>query len=121
MASRSALRSRGDRLGSGAVARLREKLVEALIEVGARLLQLVGRLIGRASLVPTTTFLSTDTFSWIGTLEDNWKVIRRELDGVLEFREQLPNFQDISTDQESITDDDRWKTFFFASSTRCRA
>ena len=25
----------------------------------------------------------------------------------------LPNFQDISTDQASLTDDDRWKTYFF--------
>ena len=92
---------------------MREKVVDALIEVGARLLQLIDRLIARASLVPTTTFLPADTFPWVRTLEDNWKVIRAELDEVLKYREQLPNFQDISADQESITDDDRWKTYFF--------
>jgi beta-hydroxylase len=92
---------------------VREKIVEALIEVGARLLQLIDRLIARASLVPTTTFLPTDTFPWVRKLEDNWKTIRAELDEVLKYREQLPNFQDISTDQESITDDDRWTTYFF--------
>ncbi len=32
---------------------------------------------------------------------------------MLEHRDALPNFQDISTDQYQITDDDRWKTFFF--------
>ena len=31
---------------------------------------------------------------------------------MLEDRDALPNFQDISTDQIEITDDDRWKTFF---------
>jgi beta-hydroxylase len=92
---------------------VREKVVDALTEVGARLLQLIDRLIARASLVPTTTFLPTDTFPWVRRLEDNWKVIRAELDEVLKFRDDLPNFQDISADQESITDDDRWKTYFF--------
>ena len=92
---------------------VKERAVDGLNEVGARLLQQIERLIVRASLVPTTPFLDPATFPWIRTLEDNWKVIRRELDEVLTYREQLPNFQDISTDQESITDDDRWKTFFF--------
>ncbi len=45
-------------------------------------------------------------------LEASWPTIREELDEVLDYRDALPNFQDISTDQESITDDDRWKTFF---------
>ncbi len=39
-------------------------------------------------------------------------MIREELERVLEDREALPNFQDISKDQIEITDDDRWKTFF---------
>jgi beta-hydroxylase len=46
-------------------------------------------------------------------LEANWKTIRRELEDVLRYRDDLPNFQEISTDQASITDDDRWKTYFF--------
>ena len=92
---------------------MRDRVIDVLNEIGARLLQLLERLIVRASLVPTTPFLDPSVFPWVRTLEDNWKTIRRELDDVLAYREQLPNFQDISTDQESITDDDRWKTFFF--------
>ena len=92
---------------------MRDRVIDVLNEIGARLLQLLERLIVRASLVPTTPFLDPSVFPWVRTLEDNWKSIRRELDDVLAYREQLPNFQDISTDQESITDDDRWKTFFF--------
>src|SRR5437899_1907398 len=91
----------------------RDRAIDVLNEVGARLLQLLERLIVRASLVPTTPFLDPAALPWVPLLEDNWKAIRAELDEVLTYREELPNFQDISTDQESITDDDRWKTFFF--------
>jgi aspartyl/asparaginyl beta-hydroxylase (cupin superfamily) len=90
----------------------RDRAVDTLNEAGARALQVLERLITRASLVPTTPFLDPRTFPWVGMLEENWRTIRAELDEVLTYREQLPNFQDISTDQESITDDDRWKTFF---------
>ena len=92
---------------------MRDRVIDVLNEIGARLLQLLERLIVRSSLVPTTPFLDPATLPWVRMLEDNWKTIRRELDDVLAYREDLPNFQDISADQESITDDDRWKTFFF--------
>ena len=67
----------------------------------------------RSSLVPTTPFLPVDVFAWIPGLEANWQAIRAELDQVLAYRDALPNFQDISVDQASITDDDGWKTYFF--------
>lgn len=67
----------------------------------------------RQSVVPTTPFLPLDTFDWVPLVEAGWKDIRSELEGVLARREDLPNFQDISTDQASITSDDRWKTYFF--------
>jgi aspartyl/asparaginyl beta-hydroxylase (cupin superfamily) len=54
-----------------------------------------------------------ETFGWIPGLEADWRTIRAELDEVLSYRDQLPNFQDISIDQASITDDDKWKTYFF--------
>jgi ornithine lipid ester-linked acyl 2-hydroxylase len=91
---------------------VRDRVIDVLNEIGARLLQLFERLIVRASLVPTTPFLDPATFPWVRTLEENWKTVRRELDDVLTYREELPNFQDISTDQATITDDDRWKTYF---------
>jgi beta-hydroxylase len=92
---------------------VRDKVGEALLEVGARILQLLEWFVVRSSLVPTTPFLPVGSFLWAADLEESWKVIRTELDDVLRYRDDLPNFQDISTDQESITDDDRWKTYFF--------
>lgn len=91
----------------------RDRAVELANEAGARILHLTERAVVRSSLVPTTPFLPTDTFDWIPGLEAEWRTIRAELDQVLSYRDQLPNFQDISIDQASITDDDGWKTYFF--------
>jgi aspartyl/asparaginyl beta-hydroxylase (cupin superfamily) len=92
---------------------VRDRAVEVANEAGARVLHLLERAVVRSSLVPTTPFLSTETFDWISPLEAEWKTIRSELDDVLSHRDDLPNFQDISIDQASITDDDGWKTYFF--------
>src|SRR5436309_2156514 len=94
-------------------ARAKSAAMEAFLQVGAALLRLLERLIVRASLVETTPLLSAGHFPWAADLEASWKTIRRELDEVLTYRDDLPNFQDISTDQATITDDDRWKTYFF--------
>ncbi|HET6963341.1 MAG TPA: aspartyl/asparaginyl beta-hydroxylase domain-containing protein [Acidimicrobiales bacterium] len=91
----------------------RDRAVELANLAGARVLHLTERAVVRSSLVPTTPFLPTDTFDWIPGLEAEWQTIRAELDEVLSYRDQLPNFQDISIDQASITDDDGWKTYFF--------
>ena len=113
--------------GTGLASSLREKVTEVSTEAGAKVLQGLERWIEGASLVPTTPFLDPALFPWVHDLEDNWRAIRAELDEVLGYQEDLPNFQDISADQASITDDDRWKTFFFfgygfkseANCTRC--
>jgi beta-hydroxylase len=54
-------------------------------------------------------------FPWAKTLEQEWRTIRRELDGVLLRKNDLPNFQDISTDVASITKDGGWKTFLLTA------
>jgi aspartyl/asparaginyl beta-hydroxylase (cupin superfamily) len=91
----------------------RERAVDLANQAGAAVLHRLERAVVRSSLVPTTPFLPTSTFGWIPELEAQWRTIRDELDGVLAYRDALPNFQDISIDQASITDDDGWKTFFF--------
>jgi beta-hydroxylase len=89
-----------------------ERTVELTIAAGERILAPVERFIGKRSLVGDATFFENDRFSWIAEVEANWATIRAELEKVLEDREALPNFQDISKDQLEITDDDNWKTFF---------
>jgi aspartyl/asparaginyl beta-hydroxylase (cupin superfamily) len=91
----------------------RDRALALANEGGARVLHGVERFVVRSSLVPTTPFLPVEVLGWIPGLEARWQVIRAELDRILTYREALPNFQDISVDQASITDDDGWKTYFF--------
>ena len=69
-------------------------------------------LITRASLVDNSPFLAPQDFPWVKVMEEHAPVIRRELEQVMQRPELLPNFQEISSDQRSITQDDRWKTYF---------
>jgi len=89
-----------------------ERTVEATISIGERILAPIERFIGKRSLVGDATFFPTKRFPWVEHIEDNWHAIRDEAAALLENREALANFQDISKDQIEITDDDRWKTFF---------
>jgi beta-hydroxylase len=92
---------------------VRERAIDVANHAGAFVLHGMERFVLRSSTVPTTPFLSTGTFDWIAEVERHAGEIRAELDAVLAYREDLPNFQDISPDQVSITNDDGWKTFFF--------
>lgn len=89
-----------------------ERVVEWTIVAGEKILAPVERFIGKRSLVGDEQFFPLERFPWVEHIEEHWQTIREELEGVLEDREALPNFQDISKDQLEITDDDRWKTFF---------
>src|SRR5262245_35245417 len=90
-----------------------ERVVERSNQVGDRFLRVVNRQIARASVLPDQPFYEPTDFPWVAPLEADWKAVRTELDAVLTRRDELPNFQDISTDQAHLTDDDRWKTYFF--------
>jgi aspartyl/asparaginyl beta-hydroxylase (cupin superfamily) len=72
----------------------------------------IERFIGKRSLVGDATFFLLERFPWVSHIEENWTVIREEVEELLAEQAELPNFQDISKDQIEITDDDRWKTFF---------
>jgi beta-hydroxylase len=89
-----------------------ERIVELTISVGERILAPIERFIGRRSLVGDATFFPLERFPWVEHIERNWQTIREEGERLLENRDDLANFQDISKDQIEITDDDRWKTFF---------
>lgn len=81
-------------------------------DLGGKVLWKLERYIARRSLIGDSTFFDAAEFPWARELEENWKIIRRELDEVLTYREDLPSFQDISKDQIVITNDEHWKTFF---------
>lgn len=93
--------------------RLNQKHHQLATYWGEELFRALERDIARYSLVENEAFLESSQFPWITELEANWKIIRQELDELLNLVEQLPNFQDISADQSSITSDNLWKTYFF--------
>lgn len=68
---------------------------------------------GRHSPIGDAAFFPDEAFPWARPLEENWRDIRRELDDLLAYREHLPNFQEISVEQASLSTDDQWKTYFF--------
>jgi ornithine lipid ester-linked acyl 2-hydroxylase len=92
---------------------LQTKSRRTLLSWGEKFLRNLEKQIVRYSLVGNTPFFDCTQFEWVAHLENNWSSIRQELDEILKYRKDLPNFQDISPDQSSITRDDRWKTYFF--------
>lgn len=91
---------------------LQEKKRKLTKDLGGKALWTLEKLIAKTSKVPNSPYFESDLFDWSQKLEDNHAVIRRELEGILEHLEQIPSFQQISKDQKSITQDDKWKTYF---------
>jgi ornithine lipid ester-linked acyl 2-hydroxylase len=89
-----------------------DRVVYWTVKIGERILAPIERFVGRRSLVGDEAFFPVERFPWIAKVQDDWQAIREELDRVLENREALPNFQEISKDQIEITSDEHWKTFF---------
>jgi aspartyl/asparaginyl beta-hydroxylase (cupin superfamily) len=85
----------------------RERAYDAAMAVMAPMAGIVAR----TSLVPTTPFLRSEDFIWTRPLEAGWRDIRRELDSVLVYRDDLPAFHEINGDVTDIRNDD-WKTYF---------
>jgi len=56
----------------------------------------------------------TKLFPWAAEVEREWRLIRKELDAVMTFRDQMPSFQDILKEVGAIQSDNQWKTFFLA-------
>ncbi|MBO9353133.1 aspartyl/asparaginyl beta-hydroxylase domain-containing protein [Bordetella petrii] len=78
-----------------------------------RFLDWLQRRIVRASLVGDRPIFDNASFPWIGALEAQTPAIREELRALLQQRERLPAFHEISPDVGMITSDDQWKTFLF--------
>ncbi|WP_187776492.1 aspartyl/asparaginyl beta-hydroxylase domain-containing protein [Antrihabitans cavernicola] len=46
-------------------------------------------------------------------IEDSWKDAREEVESLLQSKSAIPSFVDISVEQARLSNDDKWKTFFF--------
>ena len=92
-----------------------ERARDAAVNAGQQVMSGLEWWLLRSSEIPTTPFLAGESFPWAGSLSGHWREIRGELEQVLDRREELPNFQDILRDVAPISQDDRWKTFFFSA------
>lgn len=90
-------------------AQRRRRLIK---DLGSKALWSFERTIATYSRVDDGPLVDRRFFPWIDDLERHALSMRRELDALLVHREALPSFQEISPDQRSITNDDRWKTYF---------
>jgi aspartyl/asparaginyl beta-hydroxylase (cupin superfamily) len=91
-----------------------EKLRRSWVKkIGRRILHLTDRFISRQSLIGSAPVFDPAIFPWVDDFEANWQRIRAELDVVLQDRDSLPSFHDISPDQKRISKGDNWKTFIF--------
>ncbi|MEZ4411276.1 MAG: aspartyl/asparaginyl beta-hydroxylase domain-containing protein [Polyangiales bacterium] len=57
-------------------------------------------------------FFDRASFPWLDALEAAYPAIRAEADAVLDVREHVPAFRDLSPRQRRLGDDDRWRTFW---------
>ena len=67
----------------------------------------------RFSLVGDHFFFEKEKFAWVPDVEAATPAIQAELEKVLQVKEQLPNFQDVLKGQARLTNDNKWKTYFF--------
>jgi len=75
------------------------------------LLQL-GNFIGQFSIVGDKAIFDKSDFNWTEQLEKNWLIIRRELEHILTYQNNLPSLQDIQREQYILNQDNQWRTFF---------
>jgi aspartyl/asparaginyl beta-hydroxylase (cupin superfamily) len=54
-------------------------------------------------------------FPWTRLIENEWRLIRAELERVLTRKDELPAFHELSKDASTISRDHRWKSFILAA------
>ncbi len=78
---------------------------------GKNFIRGLSNFIGRQSLVGDMPVYDKTQFDFVAMMEENWETIRDEVKQVLEHRDAIPAFVEVSADQKKIASDKRWKTF----------
>jgi ornithine lipid ester-linked acyl 2-hydroxylase len=82
-------------------------------KVAARFLDVAEWFFYKFSIPGDQPVFDNARFPWVAAIEAEFPKIRAELDRVMLRRDELPNFQDISSDVKTIQTDNNWKTFMF--------
>jgi aspartyl/asparaginyl beta-hydroxylase (cupin superfamily) len=71
----------------------------------------IGDFLIRQSPIPAQAVMDPSDFCWAAMLEENFPVIQRELDRVMQFRESLPQLHEVQREQYRVSSDINWKVF----------
>jgi ornithine lipid ester-linked acyl 2-hydroxylase len=82
-----------------------------LYRVGVPILNAFDFVIKRTSLIGDASLIDPARFPWARELEEDWGVIRDELESLIASQREIPNLQDVSKDLSHLTQDDKWKMF----------
>lgn len=91
--------------------RFRKARRRRIKRMGKKITRGIADFLGGQSLVGDMPVLDKSLFPHIKPLEDNWRVIRAELDSILEHRDAVPLFHELSSDQKRVSKGDMWRTF----------
>ncbi|MEQ8356665.1 MAG: aspartyl/asparaginyl beta-hydroxylase domain-containing protein [Kiloniellaceae bacterium] len=86
----------------------RRKLVK---KTGKRLIRRLRGFLAAQSLVSNDPVIDGGIFYFLQPFEDHWREIRDEVQRILEHKESIPAFEEISTDQMKIARNRQWRTF----------
>jgi aspartyl/asparaginyl beta-hydroxylase (cupin superfamily) len=100
----------GTRSAGGTFRKVRRKTVK---KTGKFLIRGVSNFLYQQSPIGDRPVFDKGVFPWLAELEAGWRDMRAELDEILEDRDRLPAFHDLSPDQKRISLGRNWKTFGF--------
>ncbi len=98
--------------GTSLKQRLRSWRRQAVYAFGEKTTRVVSGFFSRQGLVEDRPFLRNEDFPFLQLFTDNWEKIRDEVKVILENREDIPAFQEVSPDQSKIAMGKNWRTFF---------
>ncbi|MBI2800522.1 MAG: aspartyl/asparaginyl beta-hydroxylase domain-containing protein [Gammaproteobacteria bacterium] len=89
-------------------------ILERLLTCAADMARIASEALIRATdAARDEVYFEVEQFPWARELERHWPEIRAELDQLLEARSRIPTFQEVSPEQHAVSNDERWRTYFF--------
>lgn len=101
-----------DQVQPGFFAQLKRRRRRLVKKTGKTFIRSMSDFLGRQSLVPDTPVLDPATFDFTAKLEADWQAVREEARAILEHRDSIPSFDQVSPDQKRISKGGSWRTFF---------
>jgi len=83
-----------------------------LVRNGKKLRNWFNGVLARYSLISNDPVLDLAQFPWIADLEADWKMVLKEAEYILAFRDAVPPINEISPDHQRLASSGLWKSYF---------